>query len=97
MNDWAKALEKVIKYRSLKTDQVLKYDAIANWKVDPIKQGWLEKKGQKRWFVLKSGVLYWFNKEQYINADLAKAANGSLEVIDLTVMDGPDQKGRRIR
>mmetsp|Transcript_26034 Transcript_26034/g.36626 ORF Transcript_26034/g.36626 Transcript_26034/m.36626 type:complete len:848 (+) Transcript_26034:100-2643(+) len=83
LNEWSKALEKVIKYRSLKTDQV-----------DPIKQGWLEKKGQKRWFTLKNGVLYWFNKEQYINADLAKAANGSLEVVDLTVMEGPDQKGK---
>jgi hypothetical protein len=29
-------------------------------------QGWLEKKGQTRWFILKDGVLYWFHKEQVI-------------------------------
>jgi len=47
------------------------------------KNGWLVKKGKKRWFLLTNadGVLYWFNKEQQpLPADFKKKANGSLQL-----------------
>lgn len=37
------------------------------------KGGWLEKKGKRRWFVLKDNVLYWFKKEQSHTSDFLQA------------------------
>jgi len=32
--------------------------------MNTIYQGWLKKKGKKRWFILMANSLYWFAKEQ---------------------------------
>jgi len=47
-----------------------------------VKGGWLEKKGKKRWFVLRDNVLYWFSKEQSPYSDFLKEAqcNGYLDL-----------------
>eukprot|EP01114_Cavostelium_apophysatum_P012400 TRINITY_DN2764_c0_g1_i1.p1 TRINITY_DN2764_c0_g1~~TRINITY_DN2764_c0_g1_i1.p1 ORF type:complete len:1055 (+),score=300.76 TRINITY_DN2764_c0_g1_i1:165-3329(+) len=46
------------------------------------KGGWLEKKGKKRWFVLRDDVLYWFNKEMSPTSDFLKHVqfNGYLDL-----------------
>jgi hypothetical protein len=55
VDEWATVFEKVIKYRCLKP---------ASADQSPTKSGWLEKKGSKRFFILKDEILYWFSKEQ---------------------------------
>jgi len=77
--DWAKVLKRVLRHER-EDDE------------DPSKLGWLEKKGQKRWFILKEGNLYWFNKEQLWTPDAVVSANGSLDMSECTVADGPEAK-----
>lgn len=40
-----------------------------------IKGGWLEKKGKKRWFVLRDNTLFWFSKEMSPTSDFLKNVN----------------------
>ncbi|ELR13955.1 PH domain containing protein [Acanthamoeba castellanii str. Neff] len=58
------------------------------------KNGWMEKKGRKRWFVLRNSHLYWYKAVQETEAGL-KEATGSLELEKCTVkkLDGK-LKGR---
>eukprot|EP01119_Soliformovum_irregulare_P015850 TRINITY_DN4526_c0_g1_i6.p1 TRINITY_DN4526_c0_g1~~TRINITY_DN4526_c0_g1_i6.p1 ORF type:complete len:770 (+),score=234.79 TRINITY_DN4526_c0_g1_i6:73-2382(+) len=81
LESWAKALEKIIKYRSLKAPTI-----------SSIRQGWLEKKGKKRWFLLKGDTLYWFTKQQFSGSDFQKEINGLLELYRCTVSEGPEGK-----
>lgn len=50
------------------------------------KEGWLEKKGKKRWFLLHkdNGVLYWFSKEQDHDADFIRNVKGQLSTSVMT-------------
>lgn len=50
------------------------------------KEGWLEKKGQKRWFLLhkENGMLYWFTKEQDRNTDFTRNVKGQLSTSVIT-------------
>lgn len=56
-----------------------------------IKNGWLEKKGQKRYFVIKNGKLLWFNKMQ---KDDSAEANGYLLLESCTVEVLPPANGK---
>eukprot|EP01128_Nolandella_sp_AFSM9_P004941 TRINITY_DN232_c0_g1_i3.p1 TRINITY_DN232_c0_g1~~TRINITY_DN232_c0_g1_i3.p1 ORF type:complete len:961 (+),score=223.95 TRINITY_DN232_c0_g1_i3:2-2884(+) len=44
--------------------------------------GWMVKKGQKRYFVLRDLVLYWFTSEQNHRADFKSSARGSTALTD---------------
>mmetsp|Transcript_25898 Transcript_25898/g.36435 ORF Transcript_25898/g.36435 Transcript_25898/m.36435 type:complete len:859 (-) Transcript_25898:56-2632(-) len=82
LSDWARSIKKVKKQK--------KEDSGG----EPMKQGWMEKKGRKRWYILKGGFLYWFNKQQYMSSDLAKLANGYVDLTECQVTSGPDTKQR---
>lgn len=56
-----------------------------------IKNGWLEKKGQKRYFVIKNGKLLWFNKMQ---KDDGAEANGYLLLESCSVTILPPANGK---
>jgi len=45
------------------------------------KEGWLEKKGKQRWFVLKGYRLFWYSNEQ------SGTENGNLDLSLCTVSD----------
>lgn len=49
------------------------------------KFGWMQKKGQDRWFLLRDHVLYWFQKEQSLEGDFRKESRGSLPLENCTV------------
>ena len=56
-----------------------------------VKNGWLEKKGQKRYFVIKNGKLLWFNKMQ---KDDDAEANGYLLLDTCKVSILPPANGK---
>lgn len=48
--------------------------------------GWMKKKGKDRWFLLRDDVLYWFTKEQPLDADFRKEVRGSLALDGCSVV-----------
>lgn len=42
--------------------------------------GWMVKKGKRRWFALKKGVLYWYNEVQPVESVNEQTANGCLSL-----------------
>lgn len=51
-----------------------------------VKEGWLEKKGKRRWFLLhkNNGVLYWFGREQDRKTDFTRNIKGQLSTSVIT-------------
>jgi len=54
--------------------------------------GWLNKKGQDRWFYVKGSTLYWFSSEQDVNSNLALNARGSLNLDSCSLTIHPTKK-----
>jgi hypothetical protein len=76
--EWLSAISKVI-------------EDLASNKEANFKSGWLAKKGQQRWFMVKNGKLLWFKKMQ--KSDDA-TAQGYLVLADCTVTTEPAANGK---